>query len=74
MIDNDIKYIKSMGNYFKLVHIATSVNEANDYCSNNPKTGVIYTSSNDTHILIAEIYPTPSIVAKKYDVINVTSS
>jgi hypothetical protein len=49
-------YVKSMGKIFQVKHIATSINEANEYCENHNDCGVIAEDTEKGIIFIANLY------------------
>jgi len=56
-MQNGLKlYAKSMGKVFLVVHIATSVDEANSYCEKHSDCGVIAEDTEKGIIFIANIY------------------
>lgn len=53
----DLKfYVKSMGKIFRVRHIATSVDEANEYCERHADTGVIAEDTEKGIVFIADLY------------------
>lgn len=49
-------YCKSMGKIFRVTHIATSEEDANNYCAKHADTGVIAVDREAGLVFIAELY------------------
>jgi hypothetical protein len=56
-MQNELKiYAASMGKIFRVRHIATGVEEANEYCEKHSDTGVIAEDKDKGIIFIADLY------------------
>jgi hypothetical protein len=53
-----IDYINACGDYFKVVKVAATVDEANEYMEKNENCGVIDQNDDETEIFICEIVET----------------
>jgi hypothetical protein len=49
-------YAKSMGKVFPVRHLATSDDDANEFCRKHPDTGVIAEDSDTGVVIIADLY------------------
>jgi hypothetical protein len=49
-------YVKSMGKIFRVMHIATSVDDANAYCERHDDCGVVAEDTEKGIIFIARLY------------------
>lgn len=54
-------FFKAFGEDFKITCVCHSVEAVNDFCSENPDSGVIHVNDDETIIVVAENEPTKLI-------------